>query len=315
MTQHNGSVTIPAAPERITALSNWDLDLLVSLDVAPVGAVLPLPPFAWIKNHPAIAGLTIMQAGAPGSNLPIEQVAATRPDLLSDVNGAWTGAPGREDQSATLNQIAPTLSAPTDPVADDWRARLRHLGRALDREEQAAAAIGVADEAIAAVARQHPQFAGKTVTFARIAGPEQVQLVVGEGDFTRQFLAEFGFRAPQAQLDALRGGPGAAGTVVAISLERLRLLDADVLIFGLGSEQLLAGQPAYQSLDVVRRGAALSFDIDRHRRLVRHTRRQPAEHSLLHRHRGTEAGGRAPLNASRGDTRCSRSMTATGRWS
>ncbi|WP_226357375.1 ABC transporter substrate-binding protein [Pseudonocardia sp. ICBG601] len=123
-----GETTVPAAPERVVALSDYlDLDLVLALGVRPVlygftdawgSGNLP-----W-QTEAGVAGLTRMDI--PTSQAEPERVVAARPDLL-------VGMPPAGEQYDVLSRIAPTVCLGWETT---WHDGLATVAAALGREDR-----------------------------------------------------------------------------------------------------------------------------------------------------------------------------------
>ncbi len=227
-----GVTEVPDDPQRIVAVGATDADTLVALGIEPVAAYENTgfgtgPFFPWIDGAPQLAATEPLEVGADGS-VNIEQVAALEPDLIFAVN-LYTDA---EQQYELLSEIAPTVAASADPTGMSWAEHTMEIAAALGREEDGRRLIDEVETSIADTAADNPEFAGATLSFGGIFDAAAATMVFGEEDYARIFLGELGFTTPPAQLEELPALAPEGQTQADVGLERLDLLDADVLVLG-----------------------------------------------------------------------------------
>lgn len=238
------TTTIPAPPTRIVALS-YEEDALALVGVRVVGRAGNLygaagQPYPWQVGRVELAGVD-SDVVSPSGTVDLERVAALRPDLILATNRF-----SLPDVYPRLAAIAPTIGYRTDWGKATWQETAAVIGRAAGKEREMAAAVADLDDYIAALAREFPGLAGKTVAgayhyerggFAANTDPD--------GHSTR-LLTQLGMR-PDPDFVA-----GVADHELAA--ERIGLLDADFLRMSFASPQLqaaLEADPLYARLPVV----------------------------------------------------------------
>lgn len=262
--QEGGELRLDKAPERVYVVDNWSLDIVAGLGVRPVGAAVYFPPSPWLADSPQVSGVpveTITDA------VPLEKIAAARPDLIVALSGSAGEDPGAAEK---LRAIAPVLYSPKDWLTDGWRDRLRHAATAMGRTEAAETAIGQTEKVLGQIRSDQPELAGASLTFARHDPPTAFALVVDDSDFTRSFLnTELGVRTPKAQTEAYDAGrfEKVGGVLEGVSLERGDLIDADAaaaLIWFQDDANLeaLERQQAWRQIPVVADGRLVPMDIN-----------------------------------------------------
>ncbi|MTD46068.1 ABC transporter substrate-binding protein [Conexibacter sp. W3-3-2] len=154
--------------------------------------------------------------------LAFERIAALRPDLILATNAGLA----RADYDK-LRRIAPTVAQPRGGTRflSPWDVQTELIAAALGRARQGRELVASIERDYAAVAREHPEFAGKTITFTQ-NGFYQGQLYAYPEGLNTQPLSLLGFTVNP------RLTPLAAerGVQVGVSAERLDVLDADVLV-------------------------------------------------------------------------------------
>jgi iron complex transport system substrate-binding protein len=214
-------VRLPRAPRRVVALSGTnDLDALLALDAPPVmtGVQPAVAGGERLFEHQreALGGrqVEIVPADPPS----VERVAAARPDLI--VTTAFY-----EELVPRLREVAPTLVL-SQFFALDVERDLRLVGQALGRERQADAAVRDMERRLAAARRSIGVARGTTaVAFSPSGEGDGGAFALVEGSLAERSLRRLGFRLP----DELARARASGGTV-RLSAERLRLLDADVVV-------------------------------------------------------------------------------------
>ena len=252
VTTEFGEVEVPADPQRVVALGWGDAETALALGVQPVGAsdwlafggegVGP-----WAKGSYDEAP-EIIDTLEPD----YEAIAALEPDLILD-----TKSSGEKDRYERLTSIAPTVGVP--------EGSLNYLTTTDQQVELVSAALGVPekgeeiltsiDNAFAAAAEDHPEFAGKSFVAAAYTSEGWGAYV--DGTERAEFLKRLGFELSPAIADAETDEFS-----VDISSENLDQLDADVLVtFPIYVESSeITDQAAYQALPVVKDGRAVLLD-------------------------------------------------------
>lgn len=244
-----GQTEIVAPPKRIVTVGLTDHDAFLALGVAPVGVV------EWYGAHPhatwpwAVEALGDAEPMVVGSatELNFEKIAALAPDLIVGLYSAMT-----QEEYDTLSQIAPTVAPPGEHA--DWSIPWQKLtltaGRVIGRVAEAERLVADIEDRIDQVRAEHPEFVGSS---AVIAVPFEGIYVYGAEVANGRLLASLGLEVP-AEIAELIGETDGAS----LSLERIDLLDVDVLVWldAAPGEGPLA-EPLYERLDVHREGREL----------------------------------------------------------
>ena len=232
-----GSTELDAQPERVAVVSAVDLDIALALGIVPVTAprLGDLPPDPWTQNALADAEEEVDFYDATDGT-DYAAIAAAEPDVILATSG-WTLAEDYEPLAA----IAPVVSfrGADGLAAMTWADRTTVAAAALGVPEQGAAAIAGVQQRFADARAAHPQFAGRSITYA-VVRPDQISYVSVAGSDV-SFFTDLGFTLPPTatQLD---------GTTSALTPQSIGLLDADVLLvaypFG---DQGLVGRAALET--------------------------------------------------------------------
>jgi len=251
-----GTARIEGTPERVVALDFPSADAAIALGVAPIamakidyaeGGVQP-----WTEE--ALAGKPAPELLPTTAGVPLEQVAALKPDLILATNTyELAKAYGK------LARIAPVVANAKDEGVDSWQSTALRIGRALGREQRARELVRGIEASVARARRDNPSFEDSTISFFNFYEGEP-WVINTTSDFSIQFLSGLGFRLPPA-VAALKGdGAGRAQ----ISTEKLDLLEADLILATSPDPDALATfarGTLFGQLEAVKRGAYVEVDL------------------------------------------------------
>lgn len=246
----HGSTEISGTPERIVTVGITDQDYVLALGAAPVGARewfggFPGALWPWAQEE---LGDEPLPEVLPVDELNFEQIATLEPDLILGVNSGLT-----EDEYGNLSEIAPTVAQPEGhpDFGAPWQEITRTIGRAMGQESRAEGLIPPIEQRFEQARSEHPEFEGST---------GMISAIVDAGSFyiyaagpAPQFLKDLGLELPS---DAADQFSGENPEPLQISLERLELLESDVLPLGLygATEDQLADIEVYGALETVQQG-------------------------------------------------------------
>lgn len=184
-----GETTIKSRPKRIVTLGYNAQDIVYALGGTPVG--MPKSVYGANKN-----GLMAWDAGRfdpakttlldTADGPPFEDILSLHPDVIL--------APYEGFDEATykrLSQIAPTVAYPDKPWQTSWQDQTTIVGRALGQLPQAKKLITDVEDQLRAAAKQHPEFAGKSLTVAAFNKADVS--IYTDSDPRVQILGELGF--------------------------------------------------------------------------------------------------------------------------
>jgi iron complex transport system substrate-binding protein len=242
------AVDVPAAPKRVVALSEQDLDGALALGVPPVGTVNGRGQ----ATPPKYLGAAVTGIAVVGdvSRPTMDKLVAADPDLI------LAGGVADAQILADLRKLAPTVV--TYRPADDWKTAFNKLGEALNKAAAATAWLADYDRRLTAAQAKLGANAGAGVSLVRWnpQGPGIMQT----GHFASLVAADLGLKRPPAQQE-----PGFAHTEP-LSLENLSRIDGDWLFLGTlnadGQQALDKAQttPAFQQLSAVRNKRLVAVD-------------------------------------------------------
>lgn len=234
-------VKVPAAPERVVALSEMDLDASLALGVEPVGLTAgrgqkgaPQYLAEQAKGIPVVGAVT---------GPDIEKVVQAKPDVI------LAGQLADEQVLAQLRKIAPTVV--TIGSTKDWKKALQLTGSTLGKANEAEKFLAGYETEAAALKTDLGSQAGASVSVARYSAKGTA--VMQQGVFISDVLKDLGFTRPGIQKDQ------GEGHSTPLSDENLKEIDGDWLFIGsldAGTDadllDQLAEKPAYQQLGAVR---------------------------------------------------------------
>src|SRR6478609_3220318 len=252
-----GTTTVEKKPERIVVVGLTEQDIVLQLGYKPVATTewygeQPYAVWPWAQEALGDAKPEVL-SNADGYEL--EKIATLRPDLIIGVNA------GMEQKTYDqLAKLAPTIGTPKGGTQyfSPWDKQVELVAKALGMPERGAELIQGVKDSYAKVAAENPEFAGKTATFSQNAFYDGEIYVYPEGLGT-DFLSYLGFTI-NPKLTPLAKKPGEQ---VAVSEERLDVIDADVIVFATEKESDIANLkkvPTFKFLEAVKNKAAVYTD-------------------------------------------------------
>lgn len=214
-----GDAVIEAPPERVVALDFGSADTALALGVTPVA----MAEVDYVEGGIQTWTRAALRGAEPelidvADGIPIERVAAARPDLILASN-----AFGIEEVFDGLSRIAPVVAFEERLGEDTWQQITENIGAALGRSEEAEQVIDDVSDQVEEARAANPELEGRTISFFNLA--DQLYVVNDPADFAIEFLADLGFRLTP-RVEALPGQLGRAP----VSEENYELIDADVVM-------------------------------------------------------------------------------------
>lgn len=246
-----GETEVEKKPVKVATVSDGDTSIALALGLVPVitpdaedGG--PVPEY----KQRAIdkLGGKKLKTYDDTDGTDYEAIAAEAPDIILGMN-TWS----MDTDYAKLKPIAPVVTYADKKHADTltWQERLTTAAKALGMTAEAEKVIAANDKATKDAAAAHPEFKGKTYTYA-VVHPEQITFM-SHADQDPGVFEQLGFR----KTDKAKGYTAEKN---AVSLENLDELEADVLLMtypfgdnGLLSVDELEKNKLFQSLDVVKK--------------------------------------------------------------
>lgn len=220
----HGATTIEAPPRRIAAIGLGDADVLLALGVVPVlvgvwNGSTDDGVGEWAR--PLVKGTSPVPLRNATTGFDLEPIVAARPDLIVAVNNAIN-----ESRYALLTKIAPTVLHAAGQVdwSLPWKEVTTRIGAAVGLPARAAAEVAEINDLFARVRSEHPSWAGRTASLARVLGGGTLR-VFSPDSGRGQLLTELGFRpAPSI------AGRFGDSFYVDIAAENVPSIDADLLV-------------------------------------------------------------------------------------
>lgn len=256
-THRFGTTTVPKRPERIVVVGLTEQDAVLALGYKPIATT------EWYGDHPGAIwpwarramGATNPKVLEATDGIPIEKVAALRPDLIIGTNSGMT----RSDYEK-LSRFAPTIpgvKGGTDYFSP-WDQQTLLIAQALGKDAAGRRLVDGIKASFAKAAAAHPELAGKTATFSQGAFYNGLIYVYPAG-LNTEFLTYLGLTI-NTKLNPLIK---TAGEQVEVSTERLDVLDADVAVFATEEPKAvkaLLDVPTFAKLPVVAERRAVYTD-------------------------------------------------------
>jgi iron complex transport system substrate-binding protein len=243
-----GTTTVPAEPQRIVVAGLTEQDTVLALGEQPIATTewygeRPYAVWPWARQELGSAKPTVLHNT---DGFDYEKIAELRPDLIIGVNAGM-----KRSDYEKLSKIAPTVASPVGGTQyfSPWDEQVVLIAQALGREEDGRALVDDVKARFAQVAAAHPDFAGKTASFAQNGFYSGLIYAYPDG-LNTEFLTYLGFEMnPKVTALATK-----RGEQVGISAERLSTLDADVIVFATeqpGDVAKLEKVPTFKALQAV----------------------------------------------------------------
>jgi len=186
-----GETVIEQAPERIVTWGWGNHDALLALGVVPVA--MPFSTYGGGENglHPWVEEkLKELGAAKPiqlsdGSDIPFEQIAAAKPDVIVAVFSGLNA-----EQYARLSAIAPTVAYPDQPWSTPWQDVTRIIGQIVGKPTEAEQLVTDTLQLVADETEKYPEIAG--TTFAGVNDFDGSIAVYDALDARMKFLTDIG---------------------------------------------------------------------------------------------------------------------------
>ncbi|MGW6732420.1 ABC transporter substrate-binding protein [Streptomyces sp. NPDC055013] len=168
-----GKTDVDKKPVKVATVSDGDTDIALALGLVPVitpdaedGG--PVPEYKQRAIDKLGAGKLKTYDDTDGTDF--EAIATAAPDIILGMN-TWS----MDTDYAKLSPIAPVVTYADKKGADTltWQERLTTAAKALGLTDKAEEIIAANEKAFADAAAAHPEFKGKTYTYA-VVHPEQI---------------------------------------------------------------------------------------------------------------------------------------------
>ncbi|GAA1087190.1 ABC transporter substrate-binding protein [Nocardiopsis metallicus] len=202
----NGSVEVPASPERIAVLWRPTLAAVTQLGHDVVGTMgspgeadQGLAPF--LPEGVDGADLTLVTSSPAEDDINIEELANTEPDLIIGVS---TAVGAQTELLDSLEAIAPTVLLEWEGTGS-WRGHLEEVAELLDAqaeaEEEVAAYDAAVEQARTDLAEADVDPARTELSLVRLQSESEIRLET-PASFPGQIVDDLGFARPDTQVEA-----------------------------------------------------------------------------------------------------------------
>lgn len=158
-----GATTVAKPPERIVTWGLSSQDALIALGKVPVG----MPTFRsegfdhdilpWTAEGIAALGGAEPFIFDNATDIPVEQIAALKPDLILAVHSGISA-----EDYGRLSQIAPVIAYPGEAWTTTWQDVITMTGRAIGKPAEGEALVADLKQFVLDQAAARPQMAGKS---------------------------------------------------------------------------------------------------------------------------------------------------------
>ena len=257
-----GETVIEEKPERVVTLAFGNQDVVLALDIVPVGfsaanygvqddsGMLP-----WTQEKLAALGETNPNVFQDTDGFDYEAIAACDPDIILM---PYSGL--NEEEYKLLSEIAPVVAYPEGAwtiSTEDW---IRVTAKALGVEEKGEELVKKMNDTIAAKVAEHPELSDSTFVWISFDANDLSNLHAYSPVDTRcAFLYQFGLKYPESVNQYITEDSYS----LAISSENADILyDTDFLI-GYSSQEAYdaaAADPVLGEIPALKKNAVVAID-------------------------------------------------------
>ncbi|WP_354702225.1 hypothetical protein DSM112329_02580 [Paraconexibacter sp. AEG42_29] len=251
-----GSTTVPKTPQRIAVVGLTEQDTVLALGFKPIATTewygeQPYAVWPWAQAALGDAKPTVL---SNKDGFEFEKIASLRPDLIIGTNAGMKRADYEK-----LSAIAPTITSEKGSTEyfDRWDRQTVQVARALGKEAEGRQLVADVKAGYAKVAAEHPEFAGKTVTFSQ-NGFYGGLIYVYPAGLNTEFLTYLGLK-----VNPKIGPLAKPGEQAGISAEKLDVLEADAILFATEAPKdirALLKVPTFKTLEAVAENRSVYTD-------------------------------------------------------
>ncbi|MDY6900922.1 MAG: iron-siderophore ABC transporter substrate-binding protein, partial [Cyanobacteriota bacterium] len=248
-----GTSCAPLNPQRIIALDETMMEILLALDLQPVAA--PEPTLTGSRRQKFTNKAKEIETLGKVAQPNLEKIVQLKPDLIVGFSF------GVEQNYKSLSTIAPTVGI--DYVQAGWKDALVRVGEITGKSKQVQKLLDKYQQRIEVLRKKLDNINNiETVTVSRFYAPGETAEFRNKFSFPVSILSELGLSIPekQSQINTTSDYP-----YVSVSLERIDLFDADILFVALDSKaeenfQKYQNSPLWQKLNVVQNNQVYTVD-------------------------------------------------------
>jgi iron complex transport system substrate-binding protein len=248
-----GKTCVPLKAQRVIVTDELALDTVIGLDVIPIATAEPN--IAGKRGRQLKGKVEGVASLGNSSQINIEKMVELNPDLIF---GFYINS----NEYELFSQIAPTVTLDDEFLDGAWKDSLLEVAEIFNQTQSAKKAIALYEQRVNKLRKAIDEQLGDiTVSVVRFYASREVQFDTIYS-FAGTIFKEIGISAPPQQLPFATSPDIFA---VYISLEKLELIDADVLFVMLdpGSEdnfQRYQQSPLWQKLDVAENKRVYTVD-------------------------------------------------------
>ncbi|MFA9559194.1 iron-siderophore ABC transporter substrate-binding protein [Evansella sp. AB-rgal1] len=196
-----GVTVIEKKPERVATISWANHDVVLALDVVPVGfsaanygvqddsGMLP-----WTAEKLIELGEENPNLFQDTDGLDFEAISDANPDVIL---AAYSGI--TQEDYDTLSQIAPVVAYETGPWVTSWRDQITLNSKGMGMEQEGLQLITDTENLILEKANEHPEIKGKKAAFAMINVSDLSKFYIyTPADPRGEFLGALGMEFPES---------------------------------------------------------------------------------------------------------------------
>ncbi|MBF2046291.1 MAG: iron-siderophore ABC transporter substrate-binding protein [Elainella sp. C42_A2020_010] len=250
--QHQlGETCVPFEPQRIVATDEIALEILLALDVKPVAS--GEPNLVSSRSRHLADKVAGVESLGKEEQLNLEKMVELKPDLI-------LGFSVYSEYYPIFSQIAPTVSL--NYTHTGWKEELRQVANILNKSEKAEQLLADYQVRITAFqAAMGNRLTQTEVSVARFYTGSQISEFRTRSSFPGSVLDDMGLARPESQNQSVKPDQ----TYIDVSLERLDLLDGDVMFAAVdpGAEASLKNfqkSPLWQTLKAVKNNRVYVVD-------------------------------------------------------
>ncbi len=223
-----GETTIEEEPKRVATVGWTDQDHALALGVVPVAATKltwggnDQGSSAWFDEALAETGAEAPTRYDDADGIPIEEVAASDPDVILATNSGIT-----QQEYTKLSKIAPVVAYPEAPWTTPWQTSLKMVGEALGRTRLAADVQAETEDVLEQARADHPDLEGASLIFGYLTTADLSTVGVYAPEDPRvSLMHDLGMVDAPAVDDAIKPGQFYGS----VSAERAPDLESDVFL-------------------------------------------------------------------------------------
>lgn len=198
-----GETVVPSPPARVVSAGFTDQDDLLAVGVVPIAVTKwfgdePFGVWPWAQPKLGNAQPVVLSLE---NGIQVDRIAALKPDLIVATNAGLD-----QDTYTKLSAIAPTIpQSGYAPFFEPWKDQATAIGVAVFQTDAMAALIKGVDDTWATIAKDNPQFKGKSVALLQGTTVWQDSLIASLPSWKTDFLTQMGFVIPDSLAQYGRG--------------------------------------------------------------------------------------------------------------